>query len=362
MEKKVKDLWEKLSDENDFFAAYQGVFADNFASLMKSNIKLKIPETALKKLGNDIYKTLFIVKKQPEKELYHLSLKMYQTKTEIKSVLSKLFMIMIKDFIDHLVEKSDDINPVKTLISLIDLYIQSIERANMDYINSLENTIEKIKKEKQEVEENEIILLLETSPDRVSIIDYFYEVPVICKSKLKSIHKNEAVFNVKHCIFKIFEPGHYVFIRIGDLSKPIKALIKDINYQHGILTLTEFSFSEIPQEKRKFVRVRVKDKILITLQKGSKTIEGFIDDISVGGIGVFTVMIDDLQVGDKLHISFILNNKDFDVMGEIKYITQLEDMYRIGIQFLDLSVKHEDIIGEFVMKRQFEILKKLREL
>lgn len=135
-------------------------------------------------------------------------------------------MIMIKDFIDHLVEKSDDINPVKTLISLIDLYIQSIERANMDYINSLENTIEKIKKEKQEVEENEIILLLETSPDRVSIIDYFYEVPVICKSKLKSIHKNEAVFNVKHCIFKIFEPRHYVFIRIGDLSKPIKALIK----------------------------------------------------------------------------------------------------------------------------------------
>ncbi len=362
MEGKVKDLWNKLSDEKVFFDRYQNIFAQNFADLMKENIKLKIPESALKKLGSDIYRTIFIIKKQPEKELYHLSLKMYQTKTEIKSVLSKLFMVMIKDFIDHLIEKSDDINPVKTFISLIDLYIQSIEKANMDYINSLENTIEKIKKEKQEVEENEIILLMETSPDRVSIIDYFYEVPVICKGKLRTINDKEAVFNVKHCIFKIFEPEHFVFMKIGDLSKPIKALIKEINYQHGILTLTDFRFSEIPQEKRKFVRVRLKDKILITLQKDTETIEGFIDDISVGGIGIFTVMIDDLHVGDKLSISFILNNKDFDVKGEIKYITQLEDMYRIGIQFTDLSVKHEDIIGEFVMKRQFEILKKLREL
>ncbi|WP_457644372.1 PilZ domain-containing protein [Persephonella sp.] len=362
MEQKVKELWEKLSDEDDFFRNYQTIFSNNFVNLMKENIKLKIPDSALKKLGEDIYKTLFINRKQPEKELYSLSLTMYRTKTDIKSVLSKLFMMMIKDFIDHLIEKSNDINPVKIFISIIDIYIQCIEKANMEYISSLENTIEKIKQEKQEFEESEILLLMETSPDRISIIDYFYEVPVICKSKLRSTHKNEAVFNVKHCIFKIFEPGHHVFIKIGDLSKPVKALVKDINYEHGILTLSNFSFSEIPQEKRKFVRVRVKDKILITIQKDAQTIEGFIDDISVGGIGVFIVTIDDLKVGDKLHISFILNNKDFDVRGEIKYITKLKDMYRIGIQFLDLSVKHEDIIGEFVMKRQFEILKKLREL
>ncbi|WP_456400777.1 PilZ domain-containing protein [Persephonella sp.] len=362
MKKEIEEISKKLLKEREFFEEYREKFSKQFIVFMKKNMSLNIPERSLRTLGDDIYSTLFIEFKDPETKLYNLSKKMYETKTEIKSVLTKLFMIMIKDFIDYLIENKVDINLLKTLINLIDMYIATIERAGMDYISSLENKLERIEKDSKKVAQEEILLLIEAAHDKITIIDYFYEVPVTCRGKLKYVKDGHAVFNVKNCIFKIYEVDHFVFLKIKNVSKTIKAVIKDIDYRFGTLVLTNFEFSEIPQEKRKFVRVRLKDKIIVTLQKDSETFEGFIDDISVGGIGVFTKSKWDLNPGDRLKISFMINDKDFDVTGEIKYITEVDGLFRLGIQFLDLSVKNEEILGEFVMKRQFEILKKLREL
>ncbi|WP_457640431.1 PilZ domain-containing protein [Persephonella sp.] len=362
MQSNVNHIFKSLDDEKEFFSVYQEKFAQLFANYMKEKLNLKISEKNIIKLGNDLYKTLFLQRENQERALYELSLKMYETKTEIKSVLSRVFMVMIKDFVDYLIQRDGDINLLKNFISLIDIYLQAVDKASIDYINSLETEIDKIKKENKEKESDDIITFLEAAKDSISIIDYYYEVPVICKGKLKTIKDKKAVFNVKNCIFKIFEKGHYVFIKVDGVKKSIKALIENIDYRFGLLTLTNFHFSEIPQEKRKYIRVRVKNKIPIKIHKEKNIIEGYIDDISVGGIGIFTADRDNLSVGDKIKAFFILKDRDFNVSGEVKYITPVGKMFRIGIQFLNLSVKDEEIIGEFVMKRQFEILKKLREL
>ncbi|MBK3331650.1 PilZ domain-containing protein [Persephonella atlantica] len=358
----LKKIYSSLEKEKSFFEDYRNRFVENFVQVFSSFFELKIPEEKLRKLGSDLYSRLFSLKGDPTKDFYSLSRKMYETKVDIRAILSKVFMLMIKDFLDRLLENNGEIYLLRNFIALIDIYLNCMDRASGDYIESLENKISSAEEKRKKEEQDIIVDYLKIKREEISIIDHFYEVPVTCSAKLIRIENHKAYFDVKKCINKIFEKNHFVFIKIPDVEKTIKALITDINYERGILVLTDFVFSQIPQEKRKFVRVRLSKKIPVIIKKESEEVEGMIDDISVGGIGVYCVKIDHLSVGEIVELLFVIDGYSVKVKGELKYITPLEKFFRIGIQFINLSPKDEEIIGEFVTKRQFEILRKLRQL
>ncbi|MDQ7055916.1 MAG: PilZ domain-containing protein [Persephonella sp.] len=71
----------------------------------------------------------------------------------------------------------------------------------------------------------------------------------------------------------------------------------------------------MPHEKRRFVRVRLSKKVAVIIKKESEDLEGMIDDISVGGVGVYCVNIDHLQTEDTVELSFLIDGFSIDVTG-----------------------------------------------
>ncbi|WP_457625868.1 PilZ domain-containing protein [Persephonella sp.] len=358
----LNDIFSSLLKVNSFFTDYKKTFTENFVLYFRKTAKQKIPEIRIKSLADNLYEELFLFKNNPLDELYSLGLKMYETKVDIRAVLSKVFMIMAKEFLEYLIEEDKDIIYLKNFISLIETYLSTLDKANVDYIDSLQDKLVEIVEEKKADETESIIDILKVKKENIKVIDYFFEVPVVCKSKLIRTEGRNVFLDVSSCINKIFEKNHYVFIKVENLSKSIECRVKEIDYSRGVLILTDFEYAPIPQEKRRYIRVRLDKKLPVVLIKNSTEVKGIIDDISVGGIGVFLTDTHNLKTGDTVDIIFVLDGYTVNVLGQIRYISPSGRTTRIGIKFLSLSARDEEIIGEFATKRQFEILRKLRQL
>ncbi len=358
----LSSLYRSLSVEKSFFENYRETFVESFLKYFKKVSRMELPEEKIKGLSEGLYKRLFSFKGNPLDELYSLGLKMYETKVDIRAILSKVFMVMAKDFLEYLIQKEKDILFLKNYLTLVEAYLVTLDRANTDYVESLQEKLSKIIDEKKADETESIIDILRVKKDNIKVIDYFYEVPVTCSSKLLRIEGRNVFLDVSKCINKIFEKEHYVFVKIEGLSKTIKGKVEEISYDRGILVLTDFEYAPVPQEKRKYIRVRLSEKIPVILTRGTKEFKGLIDDISIGGLGIFLTDIEGLEEGIYVDIIFVLDGYTIDVLGQIRYLSPLGRVTRAGIKFMNLTARDEEIIGEFVTKRQFEILKKLRQL
>ena len=355
-------LYRSLSAEKSFFENYREKFVNSFLEYFKKISKMQLPEEKIKTLSEGLYKRLFSFKENPLDELYSLGLKMYETKVDIRAILSKVFMVMARDFLEYLIQKEKDILSLKNYLSLIEAYLLTLDRANTDYVESLQENLNKIIDEKKADETESIIDIVKVKKDNIKVIDYFYEVPVTCNSKLLRIEGRNVFLDVSKCINKIFEKDHYIFVKIDGLSKTIKGKVDQIYYDKGVLILTDFEYAPIPQEKRRYIRVRLSEKIPVILTRGTKEFKGLIDDISIGGLGVFLTDTEDLEEGIYVDIIFVLDGYTINVLGQIRYLSPLGRVTRAGIKFMNLTARDEEIIGEFATKRQFEILKKLRQL
>ncbi len=362
IEQELNTLYRSLSTEKDFFENYRGRFVDSFLKYFEKISNMELSDERIRTLSEGIYKRLFSFQGNPLDELYSLGLKMYETKVDIRAILSKVFMVMARDFLEHLIQKEKDITFLKNYLTLVETYLDTLDRANTDYVESLQDKLTSILKEKKIDQTQTIIDILRVKKENIKVIDYFYEVPVTCSSRLLRIEGNNVFLDVSNCVNKIFEKDHYVFVKIDGLSKTIKGKVEEINYDKGILILTDFEYSPIPQEKRRYIRVRLSKKIPVILTRSGKEYNGLIDDISIGGIGVFLTDTQDLEVGVYVDIVFVLDGYTIDVLGQIRYLSPLGRVTRAGIGFMNLTARDEEIIGEFVTKRQFEILKKLRQL
>ncbi len=358
----LSSLYRSLTVEKSFFENYREKFVNSFLKYFKKVSKMEIPEEKIKTLSEGLYKRLFSFKGNPLDELYSLGLKMYETKVDIRAILSKVFMVMAKDFLEYLINEEKDIIFLKNYITLVETYLVTLDKANTDYVESIQEKLKKIIDEKKADETESIIDILRVKKDNIKVIDYFYEVPVTCNSKLLRIEGRNIFLDVSKCVNKIFEKDHYVFVKIEDLSKTIKGKVEEISYDRGILVLTDFEYAPIPQEKRRYIRVRLSEKIPVILTRGTKEFKGLIDDISIGGLGIFLTDTEGLEEGVYVDIIFVLDGYTIDVLGQIRYLSPIGRVTRVGIKFMNLTARDEEIIGEFVTKRQFEILKKLRQL
>ncbi|WP_041737392.1 PilZ domain-containing protein [Desulfurobacterium thermolithotrophum] len=220
-----------------------------------------------------------------------------------------------------------------------------------------------LKKEKdKEVGEafTRIFNLLKDKEVPIMLITFYKEVPVSCKALIDNVLESRIFVSFETCSYmKTFYDSSFIYLKITNAPKPIKAKKVDIFPEKKTIILEDFSFEEIPQERRKFVRVEPEEKFVVTVVKDNYSIKGIVADVSIGGIGVFFKTKPELSLGDKVEVNFILKGTPLSIEGEVRYVIKQGEVYRAGIEF-KLQPKQEEIIAEYVMQRQFEILKELK--
>jgi len=356
----TKQILTNLKSEKEFFFEFQKDFVDIFSrniSLAKPGL---ISSSALQTFGIKLFTLLFGFQKDPTEELYLFSKKLAQNDINLKPVIIKSLLNSIGKFAIYLADKEESIEKLKNLITLVDIYLTTIDKAYMDYYEEIKKALKNKESENKEI----LLSLIQKIKDKneeVDIIDFYKELPIVLKSKILKIFDEKIVVSIYAGKFSYLKKEEIVYLKHPYFPKPIKANIFDLDPKSETLTLYNFIFSEIEQDKRRFVRVQPEKIIEVNLSFENRVFKGYIKDISIGGIGVYLENIEDLKKESELEIFFLLSSKPVKTKGKVKYIQKTDNFNILGIDyFSNLDIKTEETISSYITHRQFEILKELK--
>ena len=358
---KVEDLWKNLVNDYEFFLNYRETFIENFKKHSRVDSPKLVGIPSLNTLLKKLYVMLFSFQKDPREELFNLAYRLNKFEIDLKKIMTKCTLTMVRDYIDYVSEEKGDVSRIKKLIELIEIYLGIIEDAQSKYINELRKETKKQERLVAEGERAVIIEFLnklkEQKSDEIEFINYYKQVPAVCRSKL--IEVGETSFKASICNLSIFEVGEEIYLKHPRLPRTVAVKIKEIDHTQDTGEFEVIGFVDLPQERRKYVRVQPDDSIPVKIQKGDIDLTGEMADISVGGVGIYVKDYNGFAIGDVVTVSLLLPEGKVETNGVIRHITPHENLYRIGIEYR-LDFKQEEIVSDYVMERQFEILRELK--
>ncbi|NPA52155.1 MAG: PilZ domain-containing protein [Aquificae bacterium] len=347
----VEEIHKILKEDRSFFLSKKEKF-------LKCIDIGSINDTAQK-----LYISLFSFEKN-EKDIEKLIRELLRHRADIKPEITSFLMNLVNEYLEYCIKNKKSIKNVKALLQLINHYIYLIDKTYISYVSHITNHIKQLSKEKRKAHKElalSIFRKLKEEKKSVRLVSFYKEVPIICKTKIERITDEFVVLQSHNCSTKAFYPEKNVYIKIDNLQKKIKATIINIIPKEEKIVLGNFELTQLPQEKRKFVRVQPTENIEVKLQKGKHILTGKLSDISIGGIGVYLSKIDNIEEKDTVKISFKLPSGDTEIelLGEVVYIMDMDGMYRVGIKYSP-DVLTEEKINDYVINRQFEILKEIK--
>ena len=359
----LREQYKLLQDDKKYFLSYRDKFINYILEELPPNLKKdKYALSVIEKIFDLSFN--FENEKTVLNELYITLYKSLEKNINIKPALSKAYLKFLKDYIDHIIDTNKNIIYIKSFITVIEEYVHTIDKAHLDYIEKLKKEIDKVKNQKRQEEIKTILALLRNfkkHKQRLEIITFYKELAIICKGFIKDVSIHTITLDITACLKKPFRKDKYVFMKIGHPSKVLKGKIREINPFEGILILDEFQLTDLPQEKRKCIRVRLNKKPKTIIKHKGDFIEGIIDDISVNGVGLYIEDKKDINIGDFIELKIPLPKNNLILKGKVVHLTSKGPLYKLGIHFENLSQKDESVLGEFITEKQFEILKEIRE-
>ncbi len=346
----------------EFLRNYENKFYESIRKYSKEYLGqedelLKVREVFFNQFfGESLHKDFF----------YNLGFSYAKKGLNIKPVLSKVLLELLRDFLDYLISNKaeiskEELEALKVLFSLVDSVFDAIERAYSDF---LKNVSEQIKKA-EELKRKEIkfllkeVELLKHTKARVLFVFSYKEIPVYCKGKIRDQIEDiiEIEFTEKCLILPLLNIGDVFYMKGEKLSEPAKLEVMQKKEERILARVV--SYEEVYIEKREFIRVKPEKSIPVYIIE--KNTVGDTLDISVGGIGVF-FREKAVEKDEVVTLRFTIKGEEVKVKGECRYVIEQNGGYRAGFKFVELSPKVESLIGQYVMERQLQILKELKEM
>ena len=156
-----------------------------------------------------------------------------------------------------------------------------------------------------------------------------------------------------------------VFLTTSSAPHGIAAKVRDINYQKGIITITDFNFLESPWYERKSERVEPNNPTSIVISMAKHRIRGRLENISLHGLGVLLYTKNPQQVpykiGDTLKAEIDLGN----AIPLLRMRTNLVAIFPVGQYLTHLGLEmhpqgiQKKIISEYFISRKHDILSEI---
>ncbi len=344
-------------EDREFLKAYRDTFVENFLSSMEESIPGVLNSQAIRVLVRKLYSVIFSFKENMEKEIFELFYSLARNGVNIKKPLTESLLTLLRDYVDHVAKEGGDYRKVKEMVDLIDRVLISVDSAYSKYLRELREKASP-KEETQAIElEKALKVVKEAEGGEVDLLTYYKEVPATCRTKLLKVEGKEITVGM--CDLKIFDIGSVLYLRLRDLPGAVQVRVKEVDHSERAVKLEVLGLSDLPQERRRFVRVVPKEPVPVKLERNGWTVTGSMADVSVGGVGVYVEDPDDLKENDPVKVSFELPKGKVETLGVVRYVIERGGVFRVGIQY-ELDLKQEDVVSDYVMERQFEILRELR--
>ena len=357
----IKEIKNSLQRRKDFFVKFEEKFSEFFDKELETfSIEAKTKEK-IKSLKTKLFNRIFISNKENTEDIYNIFYLLAKEDIDIRNILQDVFVFTVRNFSDYLLKTKASIKDVYFLSALLNEYVSIIEKAYLDFAKVQEKEeAESLGTEREKHEEEYILDVINRHKgESFTALSYYKEVPIIFKLKIIKTTDKFIIADISKVNINISKLTGAIYLKIPFLEKPVKTKIVSVDFKRNILALENPRLTDIPAEKRKHVRVTLSEPTKVIIRKDGEETMGLIVDISAKGIKFYTGRLGSIKEGDKVKLSFQLDNHSIESLGTIKHISDTGKGFMVGVE-LEPDLKTETVISDFVMSKQFEILKELR--
>ncbi len=357
----IKELKKSIRKRQDFFTSFKEEFYSFYTQTLNQYSFSDEIKRKIEAIREKVFSKIFETPKDTRDEFYSFSFALLKDDVYLRGILEPVFVFTVKKYSEYLLKEKPSLDEIEVLVKLLNEYLKVIDKAYLDYqkLNKKSENVSSEEERKKQEEKFILDILSENIGVDFTAISYYKEIPVIFKLKLKKVTDKYIILDISKVSINISKLNKTIYLKTKLFTEPVKAYITSVNFQKNIVVLEKPHFSDIPAEKRKHIRVVLDEPIKVSFRINGKKLLGLIVDISAGGIKFFTGDIDSISAGSKGEFSFNLSGKELNIKGEIKHIEKSGKGFMVGVQLFP-DIKTENIISDFVMTKQFQILKELR--
>lgn len=192
------------------------------------------------------------------------------------------------------------------------------------------------------------------------ILNYYKEIPVSYNATITGIDDGMVEMDVHQHQAVVMYVEKILFLKSDHFEHDVIAKVYKSNINRCVALLQHFSYVQIKAERRRFVRVQVKDPIPVSFRKGDKSLNGMLMDISIGGLSMQCSDNVALESEDAGILTAELPNGRLEMPGRVIKIIPLEEKW-IYVYEIEASSRIETVISQFIFQKQVEIIRELKD-
>jgi hypothetical protein len=236
----------------------------------------------------------------------------------------------------------------KVLVSYIPDYYQKI-------------TVEEVRKDEASIIEVLSAIMDNTLPNDLILLNYYKEIPIRFGATVEFIDRGVVDMVVHRLQAVAMLMQNFTCIKSNHLPHCAIAKVLKVKKEKNLVFLTQFSYVQIPSERRMYIRVKVSDRFEAVFHSNQQVLRGAIGDISYGGVAILAPAGSPLEENAKGKVSLWLPNIILEVPGKFLRVDD-DNLTKKYIFEMEVDAKSERIISQFIFKQQIKILRELKEL
>lgn len=200
----------------------------------------------------------------------------------------------------------------------------------------------------------------------LTLINIYKELPITHPATICEIRGRHVELSTSELQLAAIAQCNEVFIRTPYLEQTVLGRVESIDIRRNLVSLCDFTSVELKAENRQTVRVRLNKPISVILHCGSDRISGVVQDISVGGCCINTLVRSGLEDGRELRIELKVIDKTTGLPNCMRIPCSLVQCsgasapFRCAFRFQH-DQQTEQFLATLINQRQLEILKELRD-
>ncbi len=334
-------------------------------------------------VGTELFRILFLSTddKDYTKNVRNIFNKLIKHTDKTFTILSRTWLVMIKDVIDCLLSQDSKIGHLEKFLHqinqlselLIDVFFEmsrelSAEKAKIDISPQEQKDIVEIFRKYLESAETD-----KESSDELRIHTYYRSIPIELNADVKEIEAQSVTFKVHPYEAVALSSQGQALVKSAFHLKVFMACVDHVDIKERIVTCTHFIPWEHPLERRAHIRVEPKEITKITIYSNTQEETGRIYDFSEAAIAIYLKNTDmeqyetgsSIQISTKLLSIYEKEDITINTSGTITKIYHNvkgdNDAHRIIIHWNpDSPLKSK--LSQYISQRQVEVMKELKEL
>lgn len=349
----------------DFLEEYKTEYTKLVKNVFKKSEKNQ-------KLFLSFYDIVFLNKKTNLESILDLDYEETQLES-LKSIISKLFLIVLRDYTNFLIKNKSIENPLMLLIQKnrdIDKFLHKKSEEEDKHINidsellSKLSNIEKIFDNLEDDSRNDSFRLLEivkTRDLKVNGLILIHGVPAKFEVEVISILSDKIILKIisKNAYYNRAVNVTNMIYLLTPISK--KVIVGHCIETKGFVHVRNMQFLKYGSPfDRKALKINLIHENLDVTIINSTNILGKILDLSLNSMSILLKDNEEIERGNLYEIEFVLDSKILKMEVEAIKSINFENYKIIVMLFTSQLRAFENIINGFMHRKQLEIIDKLR--